>query len=336
MNLLQKFFKNVKKPFLILSAIPVNDRNTVANFLVRLNAPVYIEGLSGLREDPRLRHLRITCLRNIWELPLDGVFRIGGVPTHRIWRDLEQKKEKVRLLSFSHLPWQGATWGEVIHSDYNALNQMEFNYPELWFSEPAHLKESTSQLFQQYPLSEPALINRISEKIPEKSLIYLGNSLPIREWDLAATDTFKQHDIYASRGMNGIDGQLSTFLGMTQPFRSNWCILGDLTALYDMAAPWILDQLEPRDITFVVINNGGGMIFARMSKNECLQNRHSLRFDHFAKLWKMDYFGEEGLDIKPEGVRLIELIPCAQQTEQFWDAYGLLKQSMPMRKHQYA
>lgn len=321
MTTLSNFFQSVSKPLVIVSTIPMKDQEVIADFLVRLNAPVYLEGVSGLRENPRLQHLRITYLKDIC---VDAVFRIGGVPTHRIWRDLEEKKGQLRLLSFSHLPWPGVSWGEVIEGDYQQLAEELFHYEKAWHVEDTQLKEISGKLFRQYPKSEPALIGRISSLIPEKSLVYLGNSLPIREWDLAATNENRKYEIYASRGMNGIDGQISTFLGMTQPYRSNWCILGDLTALYDLAAPWILEQLEPREITIVVINNGGGMIFSRMSERECLQNKHTIDFEHFAKFWKMNYFNEEGLGLKPEGVRLIEAVPCAKQTNQFWNAYDKL------------
>lgn len=321
MTTLSNFFQSVSKPLVIVSTIPMKDQEVIADFLVRLNAPVYLEGVSGLRENPRLQHLRITYLKDIC---VDAVFRIGGVPTHRIWRDLEEKKGQLRLLSFSHLPWPGVSWGEVIEGDYQQLAEELFHYEKAWHVEDTQLKEISGKLFRQYPKSEPALIGRISSLIPEKSLVYLGNSLPIREWDLAATNENRKYEIYASRGMNGIDGQISTFLGMTQPYRSNWCILGDLTALYDLAAPWILEQLEPREITIVVINNGGGMIFSRMSERECLQNKHTIDFEYFAKFWKMNYFNEEGLGLKPEGVRLIEAVPCAKQTNQFWNAYDKL------------
>ena len=80
--------------------------------------------------------------------------------------------------------------------------------------------------------------------MPERARVFLGNSLPIREWDLAATAVPRGLSVAASRGLNGIDGQLSTFLGYAERQAPNWALLGDLTALYDLeAAPWIISQL---------------------------------------------------------------------------------------------
>ena len=45
---------------------------------------------------------------------------------------------------------------------------------------------SLNKLISKYPLSEPALVKQFSKKIPSHSLLFLGNSLPIREWNLSA------------------------------------------------------------------------------------------------------------------------------------------------------
>ena len=83
----------------------------------------------------------------------------------------------------------------------------------------------------------------VLDHMPDPCTLVLGNSLPIREWDLAATFRCARLEIGASRGLNGIDGQTSTFLGFAEATTENWAILGDLTTLYDLAAPWILPQL---------------------------------------------------------------------------------------------
>lgn len=327
MKKVEQFFQSVHHPFVVVSSYPFQYREDIIAFLLRLNAPVYLEGISGLREEPRLQHLRVSYVQKIWTLSIDGVFRIGGVPTPRFWRDLEEKKGEIQLLSFSHLPWRGVSWGDIVNEAYTKLGSIEFSYETLWYQEPSYFREALDHLLETFPNSEPGIMRKLSKAIPNRSLVYVGNSLPIREWDLAAVNDHKQLDLYASRGMNGIDGQLSTFLGMAQPNRSNWCILGDLTTLYDLAGPWILDQLEATIITICVINNGGGMIFSRMSDRTCLQNRHSINFQHFAKMWNLDYCTHDGLSASYEGRRLIELVPCPAETEAFWKKYQTFKSS---------
>lgn len=110
--LLTEFLQNVSSLLVIVSTLSRADREAVAQFLLRLNAPVYLEGISGLCSDLRLASLRVIepSLKGI-----DGVLRLGGVPTHRIWRDLEEAKIKVDVLSISEHPFAGLSFSKLIH-----------------------------------------------------------------------------------------------------------------------------------------------------------------------------------------------------------------------------
>ena len=78
------------------------------------------------------------------------------------------------------------------------------------------------------------------------SLVFLGNSLPIREWNVFAATEDRWLRCHANRGANGIDGCVSTFLGLGADEAESWAVVGDLTALYDLAALWITPALPAR------------------------------------------------------------------------------------------
>jgi 2-succinyl-5-enolpyruvyl-6-hydroxy-3-cyclohexene-1-carboxylate synthase len=167
------------------------------------------------------------------------------------------------------------------------------------------------------PLSELSMLRALSRELPHRTRIYLGNSLPIREWDLVATREDRGFEYEANRGANGIDGQLSTFFGWCAPDRHNVCVLGDLTAIYDLGAPWITRQL---DATFriIIINNGGGRIFGRVAslraldpalRERIIENVHDVRFDDWAKMWNLD---------------VTELRPDAEASQRVWARYDAL------------
>lgn len=297
-----RFLEKTDRLLVIVGTLREDERLSVEDFLAGLGAPVYLEAPSGLRESPSLRSFRVHRLDHI---QVEGVLRIGGVPTCRLWRDLESMEGTCDVCSISEVPFPGLSWGTMIQASLpEFLRQARF--PK---REPAFIPQR-EVLFQQFPQSEPSLIHELSKKIPSDARVYLGNSMPIREWDLAAHDSAPS-DIWASRGVNGIDGQLSTFFGLCDPHKENWTILGDLTALYDMTAPWILSSMEQVKITIVVINNSGGMIFKRVGLDHRFTNPHGLNFEHFAKMWNLDYMGEGNH-------RLLEYIPDKQQTEDFW------------------
>lgn len=289
-----------KRPLILLGGLNERDRDRVRDFATKLNAPIYAEPLSGLREDPALAHLLITAgERMIGRGDFDGVIRIGNVPTARFWRDLDESRRDLPLISFSALPFTGCSRGELHPIEALPVDVTPRKRDEEFFAADREQAAAIGRILDAEPQSELALLRELSRTIPENSRVYLGNSLPIREWDLAATRDRRGFTIEANRGANGIDGQLSTFFGQCEPSRMNVCVLGDLTAIYDSNAPWIVPQLDPNiDFRIVIINNGGGRIFSRVAslrkldeatRERIIENVHDLRFEHWAAMWGMGY-----------------------------------------------
>ncbi len=150
--------------------------------------------------------------------------------------------------------------------------------------------------------------------------LFVGNSLPIREWDLCATYDFKPKSFLANRGANGIDGLISTFLGSD----SQWLILGDLSALYDLSALWAKNFTDQK-FKIVILNNSGGKIFTRLYKETEFQNEHTYNFSHWAKMFNVNYhLGLSCLKDVKESTEscILELTIDNTQSEAFWDEYN--------------
>lgn len=322
---LVNFLKLSKNPIAIVSTLLEKDRISVVEFLLTLNIPVYCEGVSGIRESERLNSIRIKCPDKVSINQIDGVIRIGGVPTLRLWRDLEI--HQINVISISHLPFPGLSWGRVEHvnisqylNDYILYSELEGITPlknsELITKDNRYWSQIEKLLLKNSE-SEQAFFYQISKFISPKSLVYLGNSLSIRQWDQYATYHNRDFKVFASRGLNGIDGQISTFLGLCDPNVSNWAILGDLTSLYDLAGPWVMDQLEAKNINIVIVNNGGGRIFSKLFKNPQIQNNHSITFEHFAKLWNLNYLKWPYVECLLSDHNVIEYITNNNATNHF-------------------
>lgn len=332
---LEQFLKNVSNPFVTVGALPESAREHVCDFLLRLAAPVYLEGQSGLREEESLEQLQIICAEGLWlrakecGYPIDGVLRIGSVPTVRLWRDLDDDLNTIPVFSVSQHPFTGNPHSSLLCGEIGSILS-KMHLPNKTYSFVAWKEKDRLNAFllhdllKRLPLSETGMMQAISEKIPAGALVYLGNSLPIREWDLAATRRQRQLSLYANRGVNGIDGQVSTFLGLAHAHRDNWAIIGDLTMLYDLAGLWILDQLQTIKANLIVINNGGGKIFARMYAQKEFQNQHGLSFAPIAAFWGMKYACWHEIPAKlPEGGGwFIEVIPDEKDTQEFWCRYA--------------
>jgi 2-succinyl-5-enolpyruvyl-6-hydroxy-3-cyclohexene-1-carboxylate synthase len=271
----------MNKPLVILGGLGRADRERVRSLVA--NATVYAEPLSGLREE--LADIAIHNERTLHRGTFDHVIRIGNVPTFRFWRDLESRD--VPVTHYSRLPFTGLTRGEMRPLD--SLTEIAGGRDEALYAFDREQSSLFARILDDEPQSELALVRSLSKELPANARIYLGNSLPIREWDLAATRERRAFEYEANRGANGIDGQLSTFLGWCAPNAVNVAIVGDLTALYDLNAPWIVPQLEA-SFRIVIINNRGGRIFERVAAADrrLVINEHDLRFDKWGEMFGID------------------------------------------------
>ena len=314
------------------------ERAAVVRLAQKLRAPIYLEATSGLRENRELSEFALRSGDRIlpWALKrgmFQKVLRIGGVPTARIWRDLEDPASPIETLSINPLPFAGLSRGEFLCAEIQtALDQVgpieAKPVDPSWLSHDRAQCERLTALFAEFPKSEPALFHALSKLIAKDAHIYVGNSLPIREWDLAASyhEGFAKTGavaVEANRGVNGIDGQVSSFWGGAHDDRDNWAVIGDLTAMYDLAGLWAEGQRPEPCIRLVVVNNGGGKIFSRIFKNAMFENRHSFGFEHWAKQWGLAFERWTSIPRSFEGPRhvVIELVPDEAQTKSFWDHY---------------
>ncbi len=327
-----EFFKKAKRPAVVLGPLNIQESAFVEEFLLKLGLPFVAESLSQLAGNVRLQTQQIRggegslnlALKKGW---VDGILRIGGVPTLRTWRDLEGTFNKTPVLVASRLHFSGLSRKDVAVVSLPALFEANLKALETkngdWLIIQEKAQANCKILLQSYPQSEPALLAKLAENLPRQAKIYLGNSLPIREWDLVAHSCTHDWQIEGNRGANGIDGQFATYLGFASPHISNWAVLGDLTALYDLSAPWLIPQLSVKELNLVVVNNGGGQIFSRMFGQEELENRHQFEFSHWAKMWNLKYELWESIpqEVAGQGARVIELRPQNEQTSKFWNEW---------------
>lgn len=316
-------FPRLRKPLVLLGALPQQERLPVAAFLRWYGAPILAEASSGLREDASLPLIHSEKIARRWwkQGAFDGVLRFGGVPSWRLWRDLEDWSGEVH--NFGPSLWSGLPGRSIFTGELTAwLTQWrEQSSPikirsELIQEDTAYRKKRET-LYQEFPRSEPALIRKLSHHASDGAMVYLGNSRPIRDWNEHALIS-KTFEIQENRGMNGIDGQVSSFLGHCRDGEENWALLGDLTTMYDLAGPWALRHLSVNArMNLVIMNNQGGRIFERIFPTANFLNEHDISFAPWAKLWNLPH--QHDFKNLPKRV-VIELQPDTAQTRQFREA----------------
>ena len=104
---------------------------------------------------------------------------------------------------------------------------------------------------------------------PSKAIVHYANSTSIRLGCIYA-----RHHIFCNRGVNGIEGSLSTAAGYSLVTKEQvFCIIGDLSFFYDQNALW--NQNLGGNLRILLLNNHGGEIFAKFEglKQSPVRNR---------------------------------------------------------------
>jgi hypothetical protein len=96
------------------------------------------------------------------------------------------------------------------------------------------------------------------DRMEDACKVHYANSSAIR-----LANIFSHHFVRCNRGVNGIEGSLSTAAGMSLACREKvFCVIGDLSFFYDQNALWN-NELKG-NLRILLLNNGGGGIFRRL------------------------------------------------------------------------
>lgn len=110
--------------------------------------------------------------------------------------------------------------------------------------------------------SEALIAREIGAAIPTGTALFVSSSRPIRDLEgFAAARTGVE--TFANRGLAGIDGNISTALGIASQRKETIAVLGDLGFLHDLTG---LIHNEDINLKILVINNDGGGIFSTLSQ----------------------------------------------------------------------
>jgi 2-succinyl-5-enolpyruvyl-6-hydroxy-3-cyclohexene-1-carboxylate synthase len=116
--------------------------------------------------------------------------------------------------------------------------------------------------------TEPGVVARVIATIASNAVVLLGSSQPIRDVYLAAAPRAGLR-LIANRGLSGIDGSLSTAMGLALAHGGpGYAVVGDLAFWHDATA-LVIGPAEPRpSLCVVVVNNDGGGIFGLLEPGE--------------------------------------------------------------------
>jgi 2-succinyl-5-enolpyruvyl-6-hydroxy-3-cyclohexene-1-carboxylate synthase len=244
----------------------------------KLGAPLLAVAFSPVREETcqkRILHfenlLRDEAFRN--KAAPDAVLSLGPLPTSKTLRSwLNELDLPTWVVEPSGRNVDGLHRRAVrLACDFEELAESlpkietENGWIERWREGEAEVEAKLSEAFAQITnLFEGKVTHLLSEILPDDCDVVVANSMPVRdvEWFWQARKGKRR--LWGNRGANGIDGTLSTALGVAHASETPVFLLtGDLAFLHDVNG-LLSKQMFKGSLTVIMINNYGGGIFENL------------------------------------------------------------------------
>ena len=159
------------------------------------------------------------------------------------------------------------------------------NYLSTWIDVDTVGRKQLDTVGCEQELFEGRTIHLLQDLLPQHSQIVVANSMSIRDMDYFWAGNCHSAIIYGNRGVNGIDGTVSTALGIATNGVPTVLLTGDLTFFHDLNGLAVA-KTHPLNLTIIVHNNDGGGIF------EYLPQKGTPHFDYlFSTAQGLDYSG---------------------------------------------
>ncbi|MDX1998081.1 MAG: 2-succinyl-5-enolpyruvyl-6-hydroxy-3-cyclohexene-1-carboxylic-acid synthase [Thermoanaerobaculia bacterium] len=270
-------------------------RRAVSRITWHLGVPVVAEATSGLRYDPEhpvlaafdLALASVVLRERLAEAPPDFVLRLGEAPLDWPLRRLATAWAKdsavvqTAVAPHGRRPDPDHALTELIEADsallleavadWLARHQPPVAADRAWVGALGTADAAARAALPRALASPPArfeaeAVAALAAVLPEDTALVVSSSLPIRDVERFLPTTSQAIDVFANRGLNGIDGVTSTAVGVALARRvpgfgsRTLLVIGDVAFAHDLSGALAAARLGA-DLAILVLDNGGGAIF---------------------------------------------------------------------------
>ncbi len=270
--------QRAQRPLVVAGELREGER--LAPALKRLGIPVLAEPTSQLRrpETGAAVESYEALLRAGWSLQHgpDLVVRIGATPTSRVLNRWLAAASAPTFLLDPDRAWrdQDQVATNVLVCDPQPLLEAlptvdRAAWREQWISAGKRASAAIAATMVTTPIHEGHVVRALSTRLPDPGVVFVGSSMPIRAADSFWPQARPGQRFFANRGASGIDGLVSTGLGVATARNPvpTVLLLGDLSLYHDMNGLWALQRHGIR-ATIVVCDNNGGGVFSFLPQAE--------------------------------------------------------------------
>ena len=251
----------------------------ILDLAMRLGWPVIAEPTSGLRIPGTLRAAQFLLSSEAFletHRP-EVVVQFGAAPTSRAGLGLVGAASRLLIVDPDDLvadPHGRAEHRFAVHAGQLARGAVD-RLPErsrgawlqTWVEADARARETVDATIDAWDEPYEGRIARdVAASLPDGSSLVVGSSMPVRDLDAYMLPRHGLR-VLANRGASGIDGFVSTALGVGSVGAPTTALCGDLTLLHDVGS-LIWSASRGYDCVFVVPNNDGGVIFSFLPQRE--------------------------------------------------------------------
>lgn len=280
--------------------IDIDEAETIRSFGEALQAPILADPLSNVRGCSTSKVVISTydallAGQALWhELKPDCVIQFGQIVVSKrvqqmiaSWTDVEYIEVNPTMDSMN------PTGKTTIHMQASidvfthlyGKNNNSDTYLNIWRRLEQAGKKQLSLAIDEPHCFEGRTIRELQKKIPEDGQIFVANSMTIRDFDYFWFSGESKAVLYGNRGVNGIDGTISTALGLAVNGRPTYLVTGDLSLFHDLNGLAVA-KTHNLNLTIILHNNDGGGIF------EYLPQKGTKHFDYlFSTSQGLDYSG---------------------------------------------
>jgi 2-succinyl-5-enolpyruvyl-6-hydroxy-3-cyclohexene-1-carboxylate synthase len=317
-NNLIKQWQNHQKGIIIGGLAQPKDPKEYCLAIARLSQvlgfPVLAEALSPLRNYADLNSNLICTydliLRNselAQKLTPEIVIQVGELPTSkelRSWLNKTQTRRWIVDLSHHNFdPLHGNTTHvrSTLESLVNAIDSpvndaSNLDYLNQWHQVELQVRDAIAKkMVASDRLFEAKVAWLLSQSLPSQTQLFVANSMAVRDIEFFWMPNTLEVQTFFSRGANGIDGTLSTALGIAHQQKNTILLTGDLALLHDTNG-FLINQKAISNLTIVLINNNGGGIFETLpiSKfeppfEEFFATPQNINFEKLSQTYGIEY-----------------------------------------------
>ena len=296
-NLLERYER-----ILILAGpqIDIDEAETICSFGEALQAPILADPLSNVRGCGTSKVVISTydallAGQAFWhELKPDCVIQFGQIVVSKRVQQMVASWDNVEYIEVNPtMDSMNPTGKTTMHMQ--ASIDVFTNLYGVKNDSPAYLgkwqhletagKQQLGTAIEEPSCFEGRTIRELQQHIPDYAQVLVANSMSIRDFDYFWFSGESKAVLYGNRGVNGIDGTISTALGLAANGRPTYLVTGDLSLFHDLNGLAVA-KTHNLNLTIILHNNDGGGIF------EYLPQKGTKHFDYlFSTSQGLDYSG---------------------------------------------